>query len=529
VAPAVHRGRGARCAGGQPAGTLPPLAIALARARARPRRSAEPGGRRNLPRARVSSAFVTPLRTTLCLMAAGAALGASALAAAPAANASREQLTLFDATSELLDPLTRPAAIEALQRLGVGALRIDLYWREVAPAPESATRPHFDATDPAAYNWGQYGAIIAEASRLGWPVLLTVTSPVPKWASGRHRDYVTRPNAADFREFMTAVGREFGSQVALYGIWNEPNELGWLQPQWNRNGSPASPRIYRRLFLAAWAGLRAAGIEHPRLLLGETAPFGYSAVDPRSEGLHHNMTPLAFLRSALCLNGRYRKAHRCGPLPAYGYGHHAYSIANGPDWVPSSPDDVPIGAIGRLVRALDLAARAHAIRPHMPVYITEFGVLTKPNLLGVSPAKQAEYDAIAEHIAWLRGRVAAFAQYLLQDGPHARARRSFPSGLKTAQGTPKPLFRGFPVPLVVSRLAHGGYSLWGRVRPAAGPTSVEVLVQQRPGSRYRLLETVRTGPLGYWALRSGVAGVYWRVRWTSPRQVIYEGPPIPAS
>ena len=54
----------------------------------------------------------------------------------------------------------------------------------------------------------------------------------------------------------------------------------------------------------------------------------------------------------------------------------------------------------------------------MPIYLTEFGVQSKPNReLGVSVAKQAQFDAIDEHIAWSNPRVAAFSQYLLKDDP----------------------------------------------------------------------------------------------------------------
>jgi hypothetical protein len=79
----------------------------------------------------------------------------------------------------LLSPATRPHALAQLQHLGVKALRVELYWSDVAPSPTSATRPKFEATNPASYNWGQYDALLAEAQRLHWQVLLTVTSPVP--------------------------------------------------------------------------------------------------------------------------------------------------------------------------------------------------------------------------------------------------------------------------------------------------------------------------------------------------------------
>ena len=161
----------------------------------------------------------------------------------------------------------------------MNALRVELYWYEVAPGPTSATRPDFEATNPASYDWGQYDGLLAEAKRLGWPVLLTVTSPVPRWATSNGKaPYVTRPDDQDFQEFMTAVARHYGSEVSLYSIWNEPNHPAFLLPQFNSNGTPASPRIYRGLYQAGYAGLQAAGIAHPRVLFGETAPTGYDSV-----------------------------------------------------------------------------------------------------------------------------------------------------------------------------------------------------------------------------------------------------------
>ena len=54
----------------------------------------------------------------------------------------------------------------------------------------------------------------------------------------------------------------------------------------------------------------------------------------------------------------------------------------------------------------------------MPIYLTEFGVQSYPNKqLGVPVSVQAEYDAMAEQIAYNNPRVAAFSQYLLRDDP----------------------------------------------------------------------------------------------------------------
>ncbi len=480
------------------------------------------------------------IRTLLLSLLACALLAGSAGVAQ--ALASHSQITYFEASSDLLEPSTRAHTIEQLKHLGVHALRVELYWYDVAPSPTSATKPSFEATNPASYNWGNYEAVLAEAKRLGWSVLLTVTSPVPRWATSNHvAPYITRPDDEDFKEFMTAVAHHFGSEVSIYSIWNEPNEPAFLMPQWNANGTSASGRIYRGLYQAGYAGLQAAGIAHPRALFGETSPAGYDSVksllrSEKSRALLHPVAPLAFMREALCLNAKYKKAASCSGLQMIGYAHHAYSQAAGPYYMPPPRDDVMIGVLSRLSNALNLAARAHAIPASLPIYLTEFGVESKPNKYeGVPVAQQAEYDAIAEHIAYSNPRVAAFSQYLLKDDPVGGKPGAsvnggtvgFQTGLEYVNGTLKPLYYGWPIPLTVTK-THHGVSLWGLVRPATGATKVTVLIQSKGSKRFRTLRTVPTNSLGYWSFSSSTAGEYWRVRWTSPEHVKYEGPPIRA-
>ena len=477
------------------------------------------------------------IRVLLCALLTCSALGVGALGASPAL-ASHTQADYFEASTELLSADTREHALAQLKHLGVRALRVELYWHEVAPGANSATKPSFEATNPAAYNWSAYDWIVTKADELGWKVLLTVTSPVPRWATSNHEaPYDTNPNARDFKEFMTAVGHHFGSEVSLFAIWNEPNDAAFLLPQFNSAGQPTSPRIYRGLYQEGYAGLQAAGLAHPKVLIGETAPAGYDSLtrsEAREDKVIHDVAPLAFLRGMLCLNSHYRKAGACGPLSATGYSHHAYSTKAGPYYVPPERDDVMIGTLSRLENALNLAARAGAINANIPIYLTEVGVQSKPNpYLGVSPAKQAEYDAISEYIAYRDPRVAAFSQYLLKDGAVGGAPGSgahggfvgFQSGLEYISGKPKPLYSAWPVPLVVFRQGRG-YSLWGLARPATGATKVTILVKTRGARKYRVLKTQATNSLGYWSFTSGVSGTSWRVRWTSPAGVKYEGPPI---
>jgi hypothetical protein len=474
------------------------------------------------------------IRTLLLSLAAGALLAGSA--SAVQALASQGQADYFEGSALLLNPLTRHHTIEQMQHLGVKAVRVELKWYEVAPGANSATKPSFEAANPGSYDWGAYATLLAETKQLGWPVLLTVTGPAPRWATAtKQAPYINRPEPEAFENFMTAVAREFGSEVSTYAIWNEPNEPVFLMPQWKSNGTPESGRIYRGLYQAGYAGLQKAGLTHPRVLFGETAPAGYDTVSVSKEGsnvaLHHPVAPLAFMREALCLNAKYKKAASCSELQMSGYAHHAYTLPAGPYYAPKQRDDVMIGVLSRLSNALNLAANAHAIPSRLPIYLTEFGVQSFPNReLGVSGAKQAEFDAIDEHIAYENPRVAAFSQYLLKDdaaGAGAEPGASFQTGLEYFSGAPKPLYSSWPIPLTVTK-AHHGVALWGLVRPATGSTKVTVLVRPKGSKHYRTLRTVTTNSHGYWSFNSNTAGQAWRVRWTSPKGVKYEGPAISA-
>jgi hypothetical protein len=445
------------------------------------------------------------------------------LVVAAPARASSGETVVFEAPRDLLNPQTRPGALVALQHLGVHAIRLILTWDDVAPDPDAATPPSgFDATDPASYDWGQYDAVVAAAVQRGWRILLTVSSPVPRWATAGAVDHLTRPDQLDFQNFMTAVGAHYGKQIKLISIWNEPNEPQFLLPQFV-NGAPASPRIYRGLYQAAIKGLQASGnYAGMKVLFGETAPVGTG----------HVVAPLTFLRGALCLSASYRMASSCSELPMAGYAHHAYTTKAGPFYDPP-PSDVTIGVLGRLTTALARAAAAGAIPRNTPVYLTEFGIQSEPDpFLGVTLAQQAEYLAISEQIAYDNPHVALFSQYLLRDdptlpGPASVAYSGFQSGLEFADGQKKPSYSSWPIPLTVTR--HGsGVSLWGLVRPATGATSVEVEVKDGSGG-YRRLLSAKTNGSGSWTAESTYRSRrVWRVVWTSPAGVVYTGTAIRA-
>src|SRR4051812_22385158 len=213
------------------------------------------------------------------------ALAAVALTAAPA-HASKTQESIFQDDATLLgdDTAKREQTLDEMQALGVDTVRALVLWNRVAPDATSSTKPAgFDASNPDAYpagNWGRLDALVQGAQARGMQVLLTPTGPGPGWASDCSGDYAARrickPNPAEFGAFVTALGRRYQS-VKRWSIWNEPNQGGWLQPQWaitSKGATPYAPHRYRQLVQSATGGLSASGHGGDQILLGETAPIG---------------------------------------------------------------------------------------------------------------------------------------------------------------------------------------------------------------------------------------------------------------
>jgi Cellulase (glycosyl hydrolase family 5) len=453
----------------------------------------------------------------------------AALALPAAADARSSQFTIFEAPRELLsdDATLRTRTFDEIQGFGVHWIRLVLYWRSVAPDADSATAPSFDDSDPNAYpGFGRYDRAISEARARGMRILLTVSGPVPKWATRDRTDNVTRPSPDRFERFMTAVGRRYRDQISYWAIWNEPNHPDFLGPQYDSHKHPLSPGIYRKLVQAGERGLDASGNRSDRVWIGETAPRGTGKA----------VAPLTFLRGTLCLSASYRKRSSCGRLDADGWAHHAYTTASGPFFVPPSRNDVTIGVLGRLSSALAKAGNAGAIRKGLPIYLTEFGIQSFPDeISGVSQQRQAEYRSISERIAYRNPRVRGFSQYLMRDdlpvpGASTDLERygGFESGLRTSDGKAKLAYEGFRLPLVATRGSRST-ALWGLVRAARGATKVTIEYRDAGSSTWRRLKGDTTNSAGYWStttrLRSGRS---YRARWTAPDGTTYTGPPTRA-
>jgi hypothetical protein len=443
---------------------------------------------------------------------------------AGAASASSKQVMTFEAPSELLRQSAREQTLDEIQGFGVSQVRALVYWRDFSSRPTSKSKPTFDTADPAAYpagTWDALDLLVDSIQRRGMTVQLTLTGPVPRWATKRRKGHVNDPSAKWFGRWARAVALRYGDRLNLWSIWNEPNHPEFLGPQY-KNGKPHTPRLYRQLYAAGESAIhKTPGGSKDKVLFGETAPIGNENV----------VSPLAFLRGALCLSKDYKKSSGCKKLRIDGFAHHAYTRKGSPTFVSQDKDEVSIGTIGRLTAAIDKASKAGAFTGGRGVYLTEFGVQSKPDpLAGVSLERQAEYLAISERIAYANPRVQAFSQYLLYDdkprkGPKIQRFSGFETGLRTSTGKKKPAYNGFMLPLAVKRYGSQDVA-WGRVRPATGPTQVTIEHKIGKGKWKRLTAVQTTGVYGF---RTAHRSKHrYRAVWTRPDGTTITAPPIRA-
>jgi hypothetical protein len=433
------------------------------------------------------------------------------------AAASADQFTILDPTPSLLNGSSaahRSDVLDRLQELGVDTVRLQIQWRFFAPSPETSTPPEdFDGFDPGDYpphTFDVLDSIVRGAEARGMNVLLTPTSPVPDWATPNGRGGLYAPAPGLFGQFVEALGKRYDGtcvppkcdpgatgiplpRVNQWSVWNEPDLRTFLRPQRTLEGKTVSGNIYRHLFLAAQDGLAASGHKQDTLLMGETAPSRGS----------DSTAPLKFLRQVFCLDRTYQPQRSCQPIDATGWAHHPYNPHIPPWQKPkhSNRTIVSVGNIQKLVRALQKAYKAGATTHRLPVYVTEYGIESYPQGgFGVSPQRQAEYLGAAEYVLYRNPWVDSFAQYLLDDDRNPSLLLSFQTGLRFANGFPKPSYDAFPVTLVARRSSSGDVQLWGHVRPGVGPNQVEIRYRDGELGSGQFLTVAQTNRGGYFQI-----------------------------
>jgi hypothetical protein len=442
---------------------------------------------------------------------------AAVLVPAPGVAAKATQENVFQDDNLLLfrGDETSDRTLRELKSLGVTRVRLSVPWRAFAPDHRAQQRPASlkDPTDPSQYApvvFDLHDHVLRVAGRLGIKVLFNVTGGAPVWATGTrrglHPSLQYKPDPKQFRQFVQMLGTRYDGthrdenqghaavpRVDAWSIWNEPNQGAALQPQWERDRSgrllPVAPRIYRSLAHSAISALYATGHGKDIILLGETAPRG---VNRRT--ITGSLRPVPFLAGVLCLHattlrtlrGRAARDHGCDrrnasrKLAVTGYGHHPYSIVSSPATPDPDVRDITLADAPRLGRLLDAGARLGRLPASLPYWWTEYGWQTRPPdpIRGVDPLLHAQWLAEAEKQTRADPRVEALTQFLLiddlpRDEPGQSLVRkwgTYQTGLKLADGTPKPAYDAYRLPLVLGPDSRAGAAVqvWGLVRPVSG-------------------------------------------------------------
>ncbi|MDX6691593.1 MAG: hypothetical protein QOG15_3050 [Solirubrobacteraceae bacterium] len=523
------------------------------------------------------------MRSLILALVAGALL-------APAAQASQDQSSIMMDDDLLVyrGPVTAQRAMTQMKALGVDTIRVTLSWAITADkarftpaeikklkgakarrAAKKQTR-RFRAASPKTYpvlNWDRYDDLVRLAQTNGLRVYFNITGPGPAWAhekppkSQRYLRKTYKPKPGAFKQFVTAVGKRYSGsyrdenqskgvlpRVSFWSLWNEPNQAGWLSPQWEKIGGRrilVSAMLFRKLYQAGYKGLQSSGhgIDTDTVLLGETAPLGSTKTNAKSPPF-----PSLFLRELACIkqNGskytggaaRARGCNNFGPkLQANGFAHHPYT-KNVPTTTQPPAGGLTMANISQLGTLLDdLSSKSGGKIPaDLPLYMTEFGFETNPPdpFNGVPLFSQASFNELGEFLAFSNPRIASQAQFLLRDvapvagkSPGTKAYWfTYQSGLYFNNSVPKPAVFAYQLPFIVfpggndAATGHQSFSFWGQLRFVPDGTPANAVIQWRPkgsGGAWDSLGTaVPVSTRGYFQTTrvSPVAGpVEWRAAW----------------
>ena len=475
-----------------------------------------------------------PVRILMSLLAL-------ALVVAPAASASSTQESIFEDDYQVLQlgPDEQRRALDDFLALGADTVRSLVLWNQIAPDPGSTRRPKgFDGRNPAHYNpglWDRYDDLVRGVQARGMGLLFSPSSPIPAWGSdcsgSATKRRTCKPDPKLFGAFMQALGTRYSGEyqdenqgggvlprVERGSIWNEPNQPGWLTPQYESKGGrkvATAAHRYRALVTSAIRALRATGHGSDQILLGETAPIG------RTSGTlaRRPIPPVNFIREVLCINSRGAKLRTAEcrsyrKLSVRGFAHHPYTRGGSqPPRAATAPGEITVSTAGRLKKLLSQGGRARRIPRNLPIYYTEFGYQTNPpdRLFGVKLEQQAEYINEADWIAYQDSRVKAVAQYKLFDEPNVA---SFQTGLRFVSGELKPAFDAYRLPIWVSRRGSS-VRVYGQVRPSEDDVREIVAVQNDASGSFQTVQEIEVlSRKGHFLVTLPNSGSNWRLVWT---------------
>lgn len=395
-------------------------------------------------------------------------------------------------------------AFARTRKAGATFVRLDVEWNRIAPDGEEKPAG-FDPSNPAdpAYDWTRLDRAVKLAVANGLQPIVGVYG-APVWAQGREAHPSSysgfaagpyKPSPTELAEFAHAIAvRYSGSfeghpRVGYWRVWNEPNLIGYLSPQFVK-GKPFAPEWYRSMLNAFSDAVHSVHADNV-VVAGNLAPFGFK---------NAAMGPLRFMRTLLCMSDGKSPTPVCDrPSALDVFTVHPYT-SGGPTHHASSPNDVSVGDLQKVNRVLEAAVRYQQVRSLIPVrlWVTEFSWDTRPpdpNPLAVPIALQARWTADVLYRMWKSG-VSLVTWFLLRDrlwpGSPYQSGLYFRSGVKMALDQPKPTLTAFRFPFVAYRQRHGTF-VWGRT---PGGRTGRVIVEQRRARIWKRLSTIRSDRYG---------------------------------
>lgn len=279
------------------------------------------------------------------------------------------------------------ARLGELRSLGVSDLRIAVPWVYIEPAAGT-------------YDWSKMDALVSTASEMGFTLTGAVTA-TPTWAG---LPLAGAPNPDTYAGFAGTVAARYGSQIASYEVWNEPNGVIFY--------APVSAAGYTQMLKAAYTAIKAANPDAVVLAGSLGATTDVSGI---------SVTPQRFLAQMYA-------AGASGYFDALSY--HPYHFT-----LPFSQGAGTLNTPLEQVKALYALMVANG-DGDKTIWATEYGTATTPGW-GVTQAEQA---------ALLRDFLTAWSRlpytgpafvYTAQDTQSGILNHEFNFGLFTSNGRPK--------------------------------------------------------------------------------------------
>lgn len=293
--------------------------------------------------------------------------------------------------------------LDRIAATGVTVTRVEVAWADVASSkPADARNP-----DDPAYSWQRTDAVF-DGLRKHDIRAIVVFSASPGWANGDlGREWA--PDPAAFGDFVHAFATRYRAdpaEIIAYEPWNEPNNPGYLMPQWEGVGTtaaPASPTAYAELAAKARDAISGSGAA---LIGPSTADIASSAPGVGGVSVSDFVTALVEAK----------------PRP------HFDAVAQ--HLQPQSGDDVSTSRVPSLEALPKLLALYDRLASGRDLFITRISYATAPGGMTFDQQSTALQDAVAALRTERRVRLMVW-------GPFQDTIEN-PAGLITTAGAAKP-------------------------------------------------------------------------------------------